>query len=204
MSSEEEIDRIRRAQQGDAEAFRSLVREHHRRVFNVCLGVLKSTADAEDVTQTVFIRAHKNLPKFQMNAKFSTWLYRIAHNASIDLLRKRKRREADDFDDLVDAHRESSFDSDFMSSPLGFDPRSDVQREEMRVGIIAAFDALSPAHRETLILREVEQLSYQEIADILNIKLGTVMSRLYHARKNAQEHLKEHFPEFVEGLGPTK
>src|SRR5699024_7763102 len=83
MSSEEEIDRIRRAQQGDTEAFRALVREHHRRVFNVCLGVLKSTADAEDVTQTVFIRAHKNLPKFQMNAKFSTWLYRIAHNASI-------------------------------------------------------------------------------------------------------------------------
>src|SRR5699024_12647355 len=74
MSNEEEIDRVLRAQQGDMDAFRTLVRDHHRRVFHVCLGVVKSTADAEDVTQEVFIRAHQNLSKFQGNAKFSTWL----------------------------------------------------------------------------------------------------------------------------------
>lgn len=201
MSSEEETDLVARAQAGDMEAFRTLVRDHHRRVFHVCLGVVKSAADAEDVTQEVFIRAHKNLTKFQGNAKFSTWLYRIAHNASIDLLRKRKRREADDFDDVVDTHKESSFDENFMRPSLGFDPRDGVRRQEMREGITAAFESLSAAHREILILREVEDLSYQEIADTLGIKLGTVMSRLYHARNNAQAHLKEHFPELVENMG---
>lgn len=200
MSNEEEMDRVQSAQQGDMDAFRSLVRDHHRRVFHVCLGVVKSAADAEDVTQEVFIRAHRNLSKFQGNAKFSTWLYRIAHNASIDLLRKRKRREADDFDAFVETHQESAFDDTFMSAPLGFDPRDEVRRQEMRKGILAAFEALSPAHREILILREVEDLSYQEIADALEIKLGTVMSRLFHARNNAQAYLKEHFPEFVEDL----
>lgn len=204
MSNEEEIDRVLRAQQGDMDAFRILVRDHHRRVFHVCLGVVKSTADAEDVTQEVFIRAHKNLSKFQGNAKFSTWLYRIAHNASIDLLRKRKRREADDFDDVVDTHKESSVDDAFLTQPLGFDPRDEVRRQEMRAGILQAFEALSPAHREILILREVEDLSYQEIADTLDIKLGTVMSRLYHARNNAQAFLKEHFPEFVPNLDASK
>src|SRR5699024_10392586 len=132
--------------------------------------------------------------------KFSTWLYRIAHNASIDLLRKRKRRDADDFDDFVDTHKESAFDDAFLTQPLGFDPRDEVRRQEMRRGILQAFEALSPAHREILILREVEDLSYQEIADALDIKLGTVMSRLYHARNNAQAFLKEHFPEFVPDL----
>lgn len=204
MSNEEEIDRVLRAQQGDMDAFRTLVRDHHRRVFHVCLGVVKSTADAEDVTQEVFIRAHQNLSKFQGNAKFSTWLYRIAHNASIDLLRKRKRRDADDFDDFVDTHKESAFDDAFLTQPLGFDPRDEVRRQEMRRGILQAFEALSPAHREILILREVEDLSYQEIADALDIKLGTVMSRLYHARNNAQAFLKEHFPEFVPDLDASK
>lgn len=204
MSSEHEPDWVERAQQGDAEAFRQLVRQHQQQVFHQCLGILKSRADAEDAVQTTFINAHRNLSKFERNAKFSTWLYRIARNASIDLLRKRKRREASDFDDFVDENRESAFDELHLSAPLGFDPRQELERKEYRVGIAKAFDALSPAHREILILREVENLSYQEISDTLEIKLGTVMSRLHHARVNAQKYLKENFPEFVQGLGAGK
>src|SRR5690554_1309992 len=204
MSSEHESEWVARAQQGDKEAFRELVRQHQRQVFHICLGVVKSRADAEDLVQEVFIRVHRNLSKFEGNANFSTWLYRIAHNASIDLLRKRKRKQASDFDDYVDENRENAFDELHLSAPLGFDPRQESARKEYRVGINKAFESLSPAHREILILREVENLSYQEIADSLDIKIGTVMSRLHHARVNAQTYLKENFPEFVQGLGDSK
>lgn len=204
MSSEHEMDWVRRAQQGDVDAFRELVRQNQRQVFHVCLGVVKSRADAEDLVQEVFLRVHRNLPKFEGNAKFSTWVYRIAHNASIDLLRKRKRTEASDFDDFVDENRETAFDDMHLSQPLGFDPRQELARKEYRVGIAKAFESLSPAHREVLILREVENLSYQEIAESLDIKIGTVMSRLHHARINAQKYLKENFPEFVQGLGASE
>lgn len=199
MNRDEENDLVLRAQKGDKEAFRLLVRAHQRRVFHVCLGVVKSASDAEDVTQEVFIRVFKNLDKFEHNAKFSTWLYRIAHNASIDRLRKRNRRAADNFDDFVDENRESAVDNSMLSTPLGFDPRHAVKSAELRACITKAFDSLSPAHRQILILREVEDLSYTEIADILGIRKGTVMSRLHHARLNAQQYLRENFPEYARG-----
>lgn len=198
MSSEHEIELVRRAQQGDAQAFRELVQQNQRRVFHACVAVVRSQADAEDITQEVFIRAYKNLSKFEGTAKFSTWLYRIARNASIDHLRKRARRDASNIDDFVDEHRESAFDEAFISAPLGFNPTEEMARKEYRDAISHAFDALSSAHREILTLREVEGHSYQEIADILEIKIGTVMSRLHHARINAQKFLAEHYPEFVD------
>lgn len=199
MSNEQEMEIVRRAQQGDVEAFRELVKQNQRQVFHACVSVLRSTADAEDVTQEVFVRAHRNLAKFQGTAKFSTWLYRIARNASIDHLRKRGRREASNIDDFVDENRETAFDDQFLNAPLGFNPTQELARQEYRTAIVQAFEALSPAHREILMLREVEALSYQEIADLLEIKIGTVMSRLHHARLNAQKFLMEHFPELVEG-----
>lgn len=203
MSSEHEYELVRRAQDGDNNAFRELVVLNQRQIFHACVAIVRSTADAEDLTQEVFIRAHKNLAKFQGNAKFSTWLYRIAHNASIDLLRKRNRRDASNIDDFVDENRETAFDDQYLGAPLGFNPSQEFQRQEHRDAINRAFAALSPAHREILTLREVEGLPYQDIADILEIKIGTVMSRLHHARLNAQKYLKENFPELVEGAVPS-
>lgn len=192
MSGMDEEVLVQRAKGGDRQAFRELMERHQRSVFQQCLSILRNSSDAQDLVQETFIRVHRNLDKFEGNAKFSTWLYRIARNACIDHLRKTKRRDASNFDEYVDMNNEAAFDDNFMPTPLGFSPSRVAGRRELREQIERAFDTLTPAHREIINLREIEGLSYEEIAERLDIAKGTVMSRLHHARQNAQRALADY------------
>jgi RNA polymerase sigma-70 factor (ECF subfamily) len=174
------------AQRGDSDAFRELVVRYQRRVYAVALGMVHDPDDARDIAQEAFLKVHKSLGTFAGDAQFFTWLYRIVMNLSIDYLRKRRGQKVE-FDDEA-AHEEPD---EGGISPLrtGFDPARALLDKELRAALLHALDRLSPAHRAVLLMREVEGLSYQEMADTLACSIGTVMSRLFHARKKMQTML---------------
>lgn len=192
MSSELEDKLVRQAQQGDPRAFQELVVRYQRRVFNICYGIVRNADEAQDLTQETFIRVHKNLARFEGNASFYTWVFRIAKNVGIDHLRKMKRRSASSFDEMIETNTERAIDTVSMPTPLGINPSRVAGRRELLEQIQNALASLSESHREIIVLREIEDLSYQEIADALEISIGTVMSRLHHARKNMQKALHDY------------
>lgn len=175
------------ARRGDAQAFRELVERYQRRAYAVALGMLHDSEDARDVCQEAFLRVHRSLATFDRDSQFFTWLYRIVRNLCIDQLRK--RRESVEFDD---ERAETAPDpSGIAPQRLGFDPARALTDKELRRRITDALAKLSPNHRAVLLMREVEGLSYQGMADEMKCSIGTIMSRLFHARKKMQAMLLE-------------
>jgi RNA polymerase sigma-70 factor (ECF subfamily) len=171
------------ARAGDHEAFRELVRRHQRKAYAVALGIVRDADDARDVVQDAFLKVHEKLDTFDGDAQFFTWLYRIVANLAIDHLRKRRRPRVD-FDESYPQETEDT--SGISPARLGFDPARALTDRELRERILAALDELSPSHRAVLVMREVDGLSYQEMADVVGCSIGTIMSRLFHARKRMQ------------------
>jgi RNA polymerase sigma-70 factor, ECF subfamily len=189
---ERDLELAKRAQEGDRDAFRELVQLYQRRVYSICYGMLKDSEDSLDVSQEVFVKVYRYLPRFNHQSSFYTWLYRITVNLCIDHIRKAKRAREVEFEDRY-AHGSESVDgSMIMPSTLGLNPDKVYGRRELREKMLEALESLSEKHRTILILREVEGLSYEEIADVLGISKGTVMSRLFHARKYFQHALSEY------------
>ena len=165
------------AQQGDRNAFSELVRLHTRGVFNVVYRMCGDSLIAEDAAQETFLRAWQNLSSYRPQMPLRNWLYRIAFNAGMDMLRKEKRILPTDIEDL----------------PLTDDrpsPESMASQKERTALVQKAILSLPDASRAVLVLKEYEGMSYREIADALDIPLGTVMSRLNYARKLLKEKLE--------------
>lgn len=181
------------AQRGDANAFRELFDRYHRRAFAVALGVVKNKQDALDIVQDAFIKVHKHIQNFQGTASFYTWLYRIVMNLSIDHVRKAKKGRELDYDDKVGRDDENvAGDGAIVPSLLGTSPTRTVLRRELADAIQEALADLSEDHRAVILLREVEGLSYEEMARVLEVPKGTIMSRLFHARRNMQAALADY------------
>lgn len=184
---------VRAVQQGDEGAFRELFDRYHRRAFAVAFGVVKNKQDALDVVQEAFIKVHRHIQSFQGTSSFYTWLYRIVMNLSIDHVRRSKKGRDLDYDDKV--RREDSDvagDGAILPSLLDQNPRKTVLRRELSEAIQAALAELPEYHRAVILLREVEGLSYEEMARILKVPKGTIMSRLFHARRKMQQQLAEY------------
>jgi RNA polymerase sigma-70 factor (ECF subfamily) len=145
--------------------------------------VLRQPDDALDVVQDAFIKAHKHLDRFEGSSSFYTWLYRIVMNLAIDQLRKRKRTT-----ELTEEAEEA--EGGLASRLLGNPGRALIDKE-IRARIDAALTALSDNHRAVLVMRELEGLSYDEMAAVMGCSKGTIMSRLFHARKNMQKQLAD-------------
>lgn len=189
----EDAQLVARAKGGEAAAFKKLVERNQGRLYAVAVGMLKDGDDAMDVVQDTFIKAHKKLADFEGNAAFSTWIYRICVNLCIDKKRAEARRRAVQIDDL----REGTLGDDTTASvaptaprTAGESPLRNAGDKELGGEIDRALAALSPDHRAVVLLREIEGMSYEEIAQALEIPKGTVMSRLFHARKNLQRLLR--------------
>jgi RNA polymerase sigma-70 factor (ECF subfamily) len=174
---------IQRAQRGDSAAFDELVARHERRAHAIAMGLVRDREDASEIVQEAFLRVYRGLDAFNGAASFFTWLYRIVKNLSIDLMRRPAwQRELAD-PDLDDPER-------FLEGTIhGADPSDLLHRGELAERIAAAFEALPPYHREVIVMREVEGMSYEEMAVAAGVSKGTIMSRLFHARKKLQRSL---------------
>ncbi len=154
--------------------------------------MIHQEADAWDLAQEVFIKAWQALPHFEAKARFSTWLYRIAHNVVCDWSRKRKFESAGELnDEIFDQHR---IDPAAVTAPgTGEAPDEALARAELRAKIAAALAKLSPEHREVVLLKDVQGLAYKEIAEVIQSSIGTVMSRLFYARQKLQTMLLDEY-----------
>ncbi|MGH7906768.1 MAG: sigma-70 family RNA polymerase sigma factor [Candidatus Binataceae bacterium] len=179
----DETELIERARKGDAQAFGALVERYQRRVVGVALAVVHNQDDALELAQETFVRAYQNLPKFESRSSFSTWLYRIAANLSIDFRRHEGRHPVLRGEDADNELRR-------LPSAQG-DSFKAAARGELSERIARALEELTPEHRTVILLREVEGLSYDEISEAINCPRGTVMSRLHYARNRLRCILKD-------------
>ncbi len=198
--AEEDRALIARAQAGDTGAFRALVERHQRRAIGIALALVRDENDARDVVQDAFVRVFKGLPTFQGGSSFFTWLYRIITNLSIDLIRKPSRVTSELDEGRLDASDEE-LDTPFVGRIEGSDPVDIVRRREIASSLQAALAALPSYHRAVVVMREIDGLSYEEMADIMGVSKGTIMSRLFHARQKLQRALADCYGEQI---GPTE
>ena len=181
----EEQQWIDAARRGDQAAFEQLVWRYEKRVFALTGRMCRNPSDAEEAAQETFLAAWQGLPFFRGEASFATWLYRLASNACVDLLRREGRHQAGAGISLDD--EESGFDPpDPAPSPQAL-----AERAELRQQIEAALAELPPEYRQVLILRELHQRTYDEIAEICSLDLGTVKSRISRGRKRLRKILLE-------------
>ncbi|MCA9512127.1 MAG: sigma-70 family RNA polymerase sigma factor [Myxococcota bacterium] len=184
---------VARAQQGDHDAFRILVERYQGRAFALARRMLRSEEHARDAIQDAFLKAYTALPGFEGRSSFYTWLYRLVFNHCLDLKRKDKSLRHVEWQDErlgPDRIREEGTPGAIASGAFP-SPGAVVERAELRELMATAIDQLPDDARETLLLRELDGLSYAEIAERLSIPKGTVMSRLFYARKKVQAMLIE-------------
>ena len=177
---------------GDRQAFKVLMQRYQRKVYAVAFGFLRNQEDALDVVQESFIKVHRYIGKFEGNSSFYTWLYRIVANLCIDHLRKAKRHRDVEFDDGLRHDGKDEPPSDLVPHLGRFgDPSDMLRRKEILAAVEASLAQLSDKHRAVIVMRELQGMSYEEMAQAMKCSKGTIMSRLFHARRNMQKHLKE-------------
>lgn len=184
---------VERARTGDQRAFRMLVERYQRKVYAVALGMLKNKEDARDVSQEAFVKVYRYLEHFKGDSSFYTWLYRITVNISIDVMRRKGHGRTEDveFDERMEMDTAEA-NLGALGSRLGTNPQKSMLRKELAEKIQAAIEQVPEKHRAILLLREVEGMSYDDLARTLKIPKGTVMSRLFHARVKVQQILSEY------------
>jgi RNA polymerase sigma-70 factor, ECF subfamily len=181
QSEQDDTQLVKASQQGDQDAFASLVQRHQRRVFNLVVRMLQDYEEASEITQEAFLAAWMGLPSFRGEARFATWLYRIAYHCALKQLERRKRErylraalEGEQMLEEVNQHKQAE-------DILELRARQAIVREQMEV--------LPARYRSVLILRHLQEMTYEEMADILTIPIGTIKSHLFRARHLLKERL---------------
>ena len=180
MTREEEARLVREIRAGDGDAFETLVREHQTRVYNLALRMCGDPEDALDISQETFLKAWRTLGKYRGDCSLGSWLYRIASNLCIDLLRKNKRRQTEKIVSLDDPGEEGR---PLELPDLREEPQTILEREENRRAVWECLEKLPEEQRLILVLRDVNGLSYEEIGASMGLELGTVKSRIFRARE---------------------
>ena len=175
MTKDEELTLIRAVREGETDRFEPLVRANQKGVYNLCLRMLGNEQDALDASQEAFLKAWRGLSSFRGDSRFSVWLYRLTNNVCIDCLRKRPAAP-----DLS----LTGEDDETLPIPDGrFSPETELEKKELRAAVARCLDRLPPEFRQAVVLREVNGLSYDEIARVTGLEPGTVKSRIFRARK---------------------
>jgi len=168
-------------QNGSESAFEEIVNRYKIRLMRLAQSVVHNEEDAWDILQEALVKVYKNLKKFKGTSKLYTWLYRVVMNHAIDKVRRRPKVIITSTEDLLHEMSDKSQDSR---------PDKKALNKELREQIFSAVNSLPEKHKKVVLLREVEDLSYKEIAEVLNCSEGTVMSRLYYAREKLRELLE--------------
>lgn len=174
----EEARIVERVRAGDQEAFGVLLKVYQRRIFNFIRGMVRNNEDAEDITQEAFVKALFGIRSLKNPASFKSWLFRIAHNLSLDFVRKKRPKLVDTEEHLRESYVDEST------------PREELTREYLRRHVRKCLDLLNEQQRSILVLCDLEGLSYREISEALEIPFGTVQSRIFYARKRLKDHLE--------------
>jgi RNA polymerase sigma-70 factor (ECF subfamily) len=180
-------ERVRRAQAGDEAAFGEVVRAHYAAVFRRVVGIVRNEHDARDVCQEIWVTVWRSLKDYRGDAKFSTWLYSVATRRAIDQQRKQRRW----FTRFLPFRTNERTGETIEPAATGPEPGEALEGTERSARFERAIAALPPKHRAVLIMREVDGLAYEEIAQQLNCRPGTVMSRLFKARRLLAKKLGE-------------
>jgi RNA polymerase sigma-70 factor (ECF subfamily) len=185
-----ELDLVRRCQAGQTEAFDELVTRYRTRIFAMIYNMVHNEQDAWDLAQESFLKAWKSIKRFRGKSSFYTWIYRIVMNVTIDWLRKKQIKGGGaEFDDSIQLKEiDPASKTVPKADPL---PHIRMERKEIRARIDEAIRQLSPDHRAVILMKEVEEMQYHEIAETLGCSIGTVMSRLFYARKKLQNLLRD-------------
>jgi len=185
----EDGDLVARCQHGDTAAFSELVTRYRGKVYAMIYNMVHNEQDAWDLAQDGFLKAWKSIARFRGQSSFYTWLYRIMMNVTIDSLRRRHVEGETEFDDSIGLR---NIDPNSFTTPRTEAlPNEKIAGDEIRARIDAAISRLSPEHRAVILMREIDGMEYQEIADSLGCSIGTVMSRLFYARKKMQSMLRD-------------
>lgn len=190
----EESEAITKCLEGDQDAFRLLIEKYQKRGVSIALGYVRNIDDAQDLVQDAFIKAYRSLHRFEIGSSFYTWFYRIVVNVCIDHYRKNKKRRSVEYDETY-TRKDALNQHPVVPNASDLQPHVRSERVELNAALQAALDTLSENHRTVIVLREVEGLSYEEIAESMDCHIGTVMSRLHHARKKLQESLRPYLIE---------
>jgi RNA polymerase sigma-70 factor, ECF subfamily len=185
-----ELDLVKQCQAGNTEAFDQLVTRYRTRVFAMIYNMVHNEQDARDLAQDSFVKAWKSIRHFRGRSSFYTWIYRIVMNVTIDWLRKKQVKGAGtEFNDAIQLKEiEPSSRTAPKADPL---PHERMERSEIRARIDNAIAQISPEHRAVILMKEIEEMQYHEIAEALGCSIGTVMSRLFYARKKLQNLLRD-------------
>jgi RNA polymerase sigma-70 factor (ECF subfamily) len=180
MANQDDQQLIRRTLDGHNEAFGHLIRKYQDRLYNGMVHILRSEPEAEDVVQDAFVLAFTKLDSFKGNSAFFTWLYRIGYNVAITKIRRRKTTVSLE-------GKEETGRLDFPDA--GPNPTDRIEKQEQALQLNKAMGRLSDEHRAILVLREMDELDYDAISEILDLPIGTVRSRLHRARAQLREQL---------------
>ena len=185
-----ELDLVKQCQAGSTEAFDQLVTRYRTRVFAMIYNMVHNEQDAWDLAQDSFVKAWKSIRRFRGRSSFYTWIYRIVMNVTIDWLRKKQVKGAGtEFNDAIQLREiEPASRTVPKADPL---PHERMERSEIRARIDNAIAQISPEHRAVILMKEIEEMQYHEIAEALGCSIGTVMSRLFYARKKLQNLLRD-------------
>lgn len=185
--NDKEILLIKRSQKGDVDAFESLISDNTKFVYNIALKMLKNKEDAEDISQEALIKVYKNIDSFNMDSSFRTWMYRIVVNTCLDHMRKNKITTVSIDKPIIAEHNEFQVEiEDKRPSPEAL-----LERKETQKLVIKALNQLDDCFKTAIILRDINDLSYEEIADILTCSLGTVKSRISRGRQKLKEVMEK-------------
>ena len=185
-----ELELVKKCQSGDTDAFDQLVTRYRMRVFGMIYNMVHSEQDAWDLAQDSFVKAWKSIRNFRGRSSFYTWIYRIVTNVTIDWLRKKQvKGTGAEVDDSIEL---KSIEPAARTAPKADAlPYQRMEQAEIRERIDAAIKQLSPEHRAVILMKETEGMQYHEIAEALDCSIGTVMSRLFYARKKLQTLLRD-------------
>jgi len=185
-----ELELVRQCQTGSAEAFDELVTRYRTRIFAMIYNMVHNEQDAWDLAQDSFVKAWRSIKRFRGRSSFYTWIYRIVMNVTIDWLRKKQIKGAGvEFDEAIQL---TQIDPASRTAPKADPlPHTCMERSEIRARIDEAIKQLSPDHRAVILMKEIEEMQYHEIAETLGCSIGTVMSRLFYARRKLQSLLRD-------------
>lgn len=177
---------IKKCIDGDIDAFETLIDKYKQTAYNIALGIVKNPDDAMDMSQEALIKVYRYIKNFNQKSSFSTWLYRIVMNTCLDYIKKNEKNKVIPINEEIINNEDSCMDSD---------PEKILDKKIQTQQIREAIDKLSPIHKNTIILRDIQGFSYEEIANITECSLGTVKSRIKRGRENLKAILKESMKE---------